>query len=160
MQLKTRDARLPRMNEQKYFFTRRLIEAAIATTGALVSRWRSEESHALISELGKKFCSGELDWEAFVVERASKPRDYGKADVCNFVDGHLCLLVTKEGDVFEAKNGDHLRLVFDETPRFEFYVCDGEMTYLLCLNHHDYLIGCGTSIPFVDKLWQRVVPSQ
>jgi hypothetical protein len=41
--------------------------------------------------------------------------------------------------------------VLDECHRSEFYVTDDEVTYLLCFNHHDYLIGQGLAASWVSE---------
>ncbi len=46
---------------------------------------------------------------------------------------------------FIFQNGDDVVALLDEMYAFEFFLTDENLTYLLCYNHHDYLIASGTA---------------
>lgn len=56
-----------------------------------------------------------------------------------------------ERKVLRFRSGSDLVAVLDECHRSEFYVTDDEVTYLLCFNHHDYLIGQGLAASWVSE---------
>ena len=41
---------------------------------------------------------------------------------------------------------------------FEFYVFDSSISYLICFNHHDQLIGVGSAKEWVNSLQQGSAP--
>ena len=45
--------------------------------------------------------------------------------------------------MFEVSSGDALDLLLGETTGFEFYVTDADASYLVCFNHHDFLVCLG-----------------
>ncbi|MDX1993321.1 MAG: DUF6756 family protein [bacterium] len=47
--------------------------------------------------------------------------------------------------IFEFQRMSDIVTVLEETQHFEFYLCDRSCTYLLCFNHHDYLIASGVA---------------
>jgi hypothetical protein len=54
--------------------------------------------------------------------------------------------------VWRFADGPELLKFLRETPHFEFYVCDAEATYLICFNHHDFILGWGRSTTWVKQL--------
>jgi hypothetical protein len=52
--------------------------------------------------------------------------------------------------------GNDLTLAIGESFGFEFYVTDAQATYLLCFNHHDFLIGSGTAVTWIETLASRL----
>jgi hypothetical protein len=54
--------------------------------------------------------------------------------------------------VWKFKSGSDLLRVLKESPALEFYVCDEKASYLLCSNHHDFVIGWGAAQLWVDEL--------
>lgn len=54
--------------------------------------------------------------------------------------------------VLEFQSGQELTKALGETFGFEFYVTDGQATYLWCVNHHEYLIGTGEAASWVHEL--------
>lgn len=47
--------------------------------------------------------------------------------------------------MFMVAGGDDLVNILGEMPRREFYLTNASTDYLLCFNHHDYLIACGAT---------------
>jgi len=70
-----------------------------------------------------------------------------------FVGDTNCLMFLPGASEFwRFRNGNDLHAVLRECPAFEFYVCDENASYLLCSNHHDFVIGWGTALPWVRGL--------
>jgi hypothetical protein len=57
--------------------------------------------------------------------------------------------------VWKFSGGPDLLCVLNECPALEFYVCDEDASYLLCSNHHDFIIGWGAAEPWVERLGSR-----
>lgn len=56
-----------------------------------------------------------------------------------------------EPAMFAFRHGAQVVPVLEETPAFEFYLTDAEATYLLCFNHHDFLIAAGTAAQWLER---------
>lgn len=54
--------------------------------------------------------------------------------------------------IWRLNNGSDLLKVLNECPPLEFYVCDEDARFLLCSNHHDFLIGWGEALDWVSGL--------
>jgi hypothetical protein len=73
--------------------------------------------------------------------------------VANYVGTTRCLLFTLGAQIiWKFNNGSDLLRVLQECPPFEFYVCDCDFNYLLCFNHHDYVVGWGSASSWVNNL--------
>jgi hypothetical protein len=73
--------------------------------------------------------------------------------IAEYIGDNTCFFFT-EGMPFclRFNDGRSLLLLIEESPPIEFYVCDREASYMLCLNDHDYLIGWGKAEPWVKDL--------
>ena len=70
-----------------------------------------------------------------------------------FVGGLPCLVFSPLAiAIWRFTDGPELLKFLRETPHFEFYVCDAEATYLVCFNHHDFILGWGRSITWAQQL--------
>ena len=89
-------------------------------------------------------------WET-IGEHISRKRANGWRDVGEYVGDGPCLLLTeKDGqEAYRVSSGDDLTKLLSECPGFEFYVTNEEIDFLLCHNHHDYLIGAGKAASWV-----------
>jgi len=50
-----------------------------------------------------------------------------------------------EKSAFEFPDIHNIIDILKDTFGFEFYLCNKNLDYLLCFNHHDFLIACGTA---------------
>ncbi len=55
-------------------------------------------------------------------------------------------------------SGEDLARVLGETYHFEFFVVNEECTFLLCFNHHDFLIGAGSAEVWLTALNAEASP--
>jgi hypothetical protein len=70
-----------------------------------------------------------------------------------YVGVRTCLMFLGGADiVWKFRNSSDLLRVLNECPPLEFYVCDQDASYLLCHNHHDFIIGWGVARSWVDRL--------
>lgn len=69
-----------------------------------------------------------------------------------YVGANVCLMFQEGADeIWKFHNGSDLLRVLNDCPALEFYVCDEEASYLLCHNHHDFLIGWGEASLWVEQ---------
>jgi hypothetical protein len=65
-----------------------------------------------------------------------------------FVGDRECVLlfdVDEDEEMFSVPSGAALDALLGNTCGFEFYVTDRNATYLICFNHHDFLVCCGAA---------------
>jgi hypothetical protein len=56
-----------------------------------------------------------------------------------------------EKNALSFRSGGDLVAILEECHRSEFYVTDESVSYLLCFNEHDYIIGEGRAAAWVDR---------
>lgn len=70
-----------------------------------------------------------------------------------FVGFSECLMFLGGAQViWRLKSGKDLLQVLKECPAIEYYVCDESANYLLCNNHHDFVVAWGSAEPWLDRL--------
>ena len=70
-----------------------------------------------------------------------------------YAGGRECLMFLEGArSMWKFRNGLDLLRVLRDCPAMEFYVSDEEASYLLCHNHHDFVIGWGTASRWVEVL--------
>lgn len=79
----------------------------------------------------------------------------GWQKLCDFVGNSKCLMFfddIEDKSVLVISSGKSLSKLLDEMFGFEFYITNFETDYLLCFNHHDCLLGCGTAKKWIESL--------
>lgn len=79
----------------------------------------------------------------------------GWLKICDFVGNSKCLMFFddyEDKSVLVISNGKALYRLLDEMFGFEFYITNFETDYLLCFNHHDCILGCGTARKWIEAL--------
>ena len=61
----------------------------------------------------------------------------------------------EEDEMLHVPSGASLDQLLHRTSGFEFYVTDLEGTYLICFNHHDFLVCCGSAKAWLEQREQR-----
>lgn len=72
-----------------------------------------------------------------------------------FVGPMPCVLlfdVSEEAEMFHVPSGEALTSVLANSFGFEFYVTDMAADYLICFNHHDVLVCCGSARAWAEEL--------
>jgi hypothetical protein len=138
-----------------------LIES-IEKTGTAAQTLRQSETDAVIGSLYDRFADPSLRheqrplWEV-LQSPISRHRSDGWSILCAHVGEDPLLLIHEDeywtGLAFQS--GADIRLVLAECPGIEFYVTNRSADFVLCHNHHDYLIGAGASVD-----WIASVPSE
>ena len=54
-------------------------------------------------------------------------------------------------EVFHFASGEALDEVLADTFGFELYVTDEEASFLLCFNHHDFLLASGKAVEWLRR---------
>jgi hypothetical protein len=121
--------------------------AAIDASGAQ-ARVRSELGLVVLEQLETRFAHqaprGEL-WE-----RLNDSAGHQNAEawrwIASYLTGRPCILAFSpkdEVDAVELDDGSELVPVLEKCPGFAFYVTNASYSFLLCFNHHDFLIAAG-----------------
>ena len=68
--------------------------------------------------------------------------------------GAVVMFFEKDRDfsMVRFSHGGDVVAVLRECTGFEFYLTNPEAEYLLCFNHHDFLIGAGTAEDWIREL--------
>ena len=72
-----------------------------------------------------------------------------------FIGDKPCILFFYDLEKWKAaviNSGHELVTLISEMYGFEFYVFDSSISYLICFNHHDQLIGVGSAKEWVNNL--------
>jgi hypothetical protein len=73
--------------------------------------------------------------------------------ISKYAGANPCVMFLEGADeVWRFQNGRDLLRVLKDCPAVEFYVCDNDASYLLCHNHHDFVIGWGEASYWVKRL--------
>jgi len=110
---------------------------------------------ALVVRLRERFGLDVTAHQAWDMKTGSygKRRPDGWERIPTFVgDTACCMFVDGAAIVWKFSDGSDLLRVLKECPALEFYICDQDASYLLCSNHHDFIIGWGAAKLWVDCL--------
>ncbi len=75
--------------------------------------------------------------------------------IADFIQGEPCLLLwdpSTEQTVIRIERGQERIRILDEVQRSEFYVTDPALSFMLCFNHHDFLIAGGRAASWLAAL--------
>lgn len=73
----------------------------------------------------------------------------------DFVKNNNCIMFFNNLDdnkMISVNGGEDLYKILYNTYGFEFYITDKNTQYLICFNHHECLLGCGTAREWIDNL--------
>lgn len=134
------------------------ISQAAMATGDTVQKLEPTEVDRILESIRRRFTAGDQDrrnlWEEFEDDLSRKCID-GWQRLCEFPEPHPLILFqdTSEFEGFSFPASESLHRVLAESPGFEFYLTNAEAAFVICFNHHDYLIGVGTA-----KDWLATIP--
>lgn len=106
-----------------------------------------DEAEGIRSQVIGRFAShrGGVIWQNLLDSASVQDQD-GWRRIDEYLLGSKFLLFfdeTEDRNIIEFPIGSSLTSVLEECPYFEFYVTNDEVTYLLCFNHHEFLISAG-----------------
>ena len=91
-------------------------------------------------------------WESFLDFSIVNNKD-GWTLIADYVNAKKCLMFFDDDDsIIVFKGGNDLYKLLSEMYGFEFYITNFTTENLICFNHHDCLMGCGTAKNWVNKL--------
>ncbi len=117
----------------------------------------TDQAKKIRSNIAQKYLKSAKNifmWEGFG-QPAIASNVNGWKLICDFVREQSCLLLLDACDdesIFVINSGNDLYTLLSEMYGFEFYITNMETEYILCFNHHDCLIGCGTAKRWVESL--------
>ncbi len=133
---------------------------AASRQGAIVERY--EDAEHIRSEINSKFTDPCKKSSIWIWERLKS--DYG-IHGARYLDLLPSLPLPKQVIVlfnrYEDKSAvlleDSSKLlpIINDTYGFEFYVTDKAISFLLCYNHHEILIGCGPAEQWLKEVKER-----
>ena len=137
------------------------IERAVREDGVEVTPIGNDESEALRSRIIERYCPGKPYWPLWEhCEFAERVQDRGSWRwIPEFIGSHECIILFNPSDdtgAFSCRDGDRLRTLLGQTHGFEFYLTDRSASYLICFNHHDFLLAAGDAAPWLAK--RRLAP--
>jgi hypothetical protein len=129
--------------------------AAAQQTHTLITELDAAASSRLVTAAAQKFAGGRRYWlwEALAACPAVQDSD-GWRWVGDLIGNSPTLMFFNEGDgemVFELSSGAAVSLVLGECFMFEFYLTNAELDYLICHNHHDVIVACGSAAPMLTQ---------
>lgn len=74
--------------------------------------------------------------------------------ISEFVGSRSCVLLfnrSGEAEMFRVPSGESLHQLLFNTFGFEFYVADVDGSYLICFNHHDVRVCCGSAREWLEQ---------
>ncbi len=133
-----------------------IIEAAKRTKVA-ACRLEKQEVSCIIKEIRDRYTKmGEKSdylWEEFV-DDISKYNPDGWQISCEYPIEQPILFFcdgkSYEGFRFETNYSIHP--ILSDTPCFEFFITNDAVDFVLCFNHHDYLIGVGNCKDWLSNI--------
>lgn len=128
------------------------VSSAVSNTGAPAELLSERERQAVLIRLLERLgvdVTRNAPWEDGSASEGKQMQD-GWQLIPAYVGGRECLMFLEGArSIWKFQNGADLLRVLEDCPAFEFYVCDEEASYLLCHNHHDFVIGWGTRLPMI-----------
>jgi hypothetical protein len=136
------------------YIREQIIEAAkeLNTPIEELSHQESERIGILASN---KFAGGAKRnlWEHFESSVSIQNQDAWKW-IEDYVENRQVLMffeLDNDEAVFLFPNASSIVSVLEKTANFEFYLTDTEATYIICFNHHNYLIASGAAEGWLTK---------
>jgi hypothetical protein len=120
---------------------------AAKIVGAEITVIPPDEADRIRRDIISKYCTEERGfiWESFH-DYVSVRAPFGWEILDEFVGENPVLMLFlpwQESSMVEFSNGSQIPGVLQESYGIEFYITNRETDYLICYNHHDYLIACG-----------------
>ena len=136
-----------------------IINTTIRELGIAATPLSGEQSREVIAAIKANLgvdVSKKWAWDEPAVSNAAVRNPDGWKLIPSFVSSSPCLLFENEAhEIWSISNGDDLLRILAEASGFEFYVTDNKANFLLCHNHHDFVVGWGSAQKWVLHLGDR-----
>ena len=130
------------------------VHLALEATGVQAEVLAAREKQALVVRLLERLgvdVTGRAPWDDDAAPDG-RLRPDGWQLIPQYVGSTTCLMfLAGAHTVWKFSSGSDLLRVLKDCPALEFYVCDEDASYLLCSNHHDFVIGWGAATPWVES---------
>jgi hypothetical protein len=131
------------------------ISAALMNLGLESDELAADERQALVVRLQQRLgvtVTDESPWDDHAAPQGILNPD-GWNLIASFVGINDCYIFqSKAQRIWKLTDGASLLDILEDSPGFEFYVCDRRADYLLCHNHHDFVIGWGSAERWVRDI--------
>lgn len=109
--------------------------------------------NVIINNVKERYASSEKKgclWERFI-DDVSVCDENAWSWVGEYVGDEKALMFFpgKENIVIGFANGKDVVTILENSFGFEFYITNAATDYVLCFNHHDYLIACGKAVKWL-----------
>lgn len=117
---------------------------------------KQDEAEQITNEIFLNYTSGRggYIWES-LKNSASRQDSDGWMLMDDFLTGMQFIVffdTFEDRTMIEFASGSKIVPIIADCPGFEFYVTDQKTWFLLCFNHHDFLIGAGSAIGWISKI--------
>lgn len=99
--------------------------------------------------------SGAYLWEKMSSKSLYVSDIDGWKHISEFVGKEPCQLFFNSCDenaVYDISDGAALSVLLAETIRYEFYLTNERLSYVICFNHHDCLYGMGSAKNWIEEM--------
>ena len=127
------------------------VQRAIEVVGARAVSVSGDPVNEIRGSLERIYAQGRKRWplwEVMVEDEALQDRYAWKLiqDFLPHEPGLLLFNPKDDASMFRFSDASDIFRVLSESYRFEFYITDEACSYLLCFNHHDFLIAAGGAV--------------
>jgi hypothetical protein len=130
------------------------VSSAVSNTGTPTILLSEKQRLAVVIRLRERMgvdVTSNQAWNGGASERTQRLDGWDL--IPRYVGGRECLMFLEGArSIWKFRNGTDLLRVLEDCPTIEFYVSDKEASYLLCSNHHDFVIGWGDASRWVERL--------
>jgi len=131
------------------------VSSALKATGIQAEELGAREKQAVVVRLLERLSvdvTGHAPWDHKAAPDG-RLRPDGWELITKYVGTTACMMFLEGAHtVWKFSSGSDLLRVLKDCPALEFYVCDEDASYLLCSNHHDFVIGWGAARSWVESL--------
>ncbi len=133
------------------------IEKAACSMGHEISQLNAVQTETIVDAIRKRFTKhvnkSDNIWEDFIDDVSLKCEDGWKI-ACEFPEHEPILIFRDKNSYFGycISSTKLMKHLLGECPGFEFYITNKTVNFVLCFNHHDYLIGVGEC-----KKWIKMI---
>lgn len=133
------------------------IKKAILTKGIIIEELSDRQITIIKKNITQKYIQSQpapFLWDRMKDAAVIADSD-GWKKICDFIGNHECIMFfddSTDKSMLVICDGKSLYSLLNEMFGFEFYITDFETNYLLCFNHHDCLLGCGTARKWIESL--------
>ncbi|RQH08285.1 hypothetical protein [Bradyrhizobium sp. RP6] len=132
------------------------VASAIVNTGVQAAGLNEAERRSIVIRVLERLgidVTSHAPWDrAPSAQSEGRQRPDGWELIPKYVGATQCLMFLEGArSIWKFSCGADLLRVLEDCPPLEFYVCDEEASYLLCCNHHDFIVGWGAALPWVAR---------